>query len=626
MRKFLLVLFLIAIAFGTLEQNGPLVDRSGTKLEGQVRVTLIAYSSETDGRIVWTGTTDGSLPPVRLAAGYIHNIEDILPGYVKDHGDLWLEILLDGEILNDSRFRYTSSSSALRREIADDAPGGSDEITEELDEFELHIGQTGGVAHILSDVGVNTDTPEATMDVNGDMILQSGVAVDKVLDEDNMTSNDPQALATQQSIKAYVDSASGTDEAVFSVSSESNRLGRYGHMMFVPTEGTEITESDPALNDTIYIAIGGGSGSSGAVTTVTGGAGLSPDGATVGDVVLNARYDDGTIGVNGSDELYVKDNGLTGLQILNESLNNEDISPAAAIDWSKINTTSSSLADIGDISITSGAQGDVLYFDGTDWVNLAAGTAGEVLTTQGSSAAPTWEASAGGSGGDYIWDQDTAAQTAEMWIEGTAAATFLKTDADAEDPAVPLRGMIRTKGSGSEFAGFLFDGTCWKKFFPGFDTTCYGGDFSVSITGDLTNCDGASVPLTASVSGGWPEFDYDWVGDGTWDDPATITVSPSVGTHEYIVQVRDIGLNVTADTATLIINPTPPSPSPTASPTEIDFGDDVTLHAGVSADAYSWREGSCSGTEVSTASDPVFSPTMTTTYYLMVQQSCGWTN
>ncbi len=35
-------------------------------------------------------------------------------------------------------------------------------------------------------------------------------------------------------------------------------------------------------------------------------------------------------------------------------------------------------------------QGDVLYYDGTNWVKLAPGTAGQLLSTGGSAANPSW--------------------------------------------------------------------------------------------------------------------------------------------------------------------------------------------------------------------------------------------
>jgi len=43
-----------------------------------------------------------------------------------------------------------------------------------------------------------------------------------------------------------------------------------------------------------------------------------------------------------------------------------------------------------DLTISGEAQGDILYFDGTNWVRLAAGTVGEVLTTNGAGANPSW--------------------------------------------------------------------------------------------------------------------------------------------------------------------------------------------------------------------------------------------
>ena len=44
------------------------------------------------------------------------------------------------------------------------------------------------------------------------------------------------------------------------------------------------------------------------------------------------------------------------------------------------------------IAMGSDAQGDILYYNGTDYVRLAAGTNGHYLKTQGSSANPAWAA------------------------------------------------------------------------------------------------------------------------------------------------------------------------------------------------------------------------------------------
>jgi hypothetical protein len=46
---------------------------------------------------------------------------------------------------------------------------------------------------------------------------------------------------------------------------------------------------------------------------------------------------------------------------------------------------------VTDLTITSEAQGDILYFNGTNWVRLAAGTSGKFLKTQGAGSNPTWD-------------------------------------------------------------------------------------------------------------------------------------------------------------------------------------------------------------------------------------------
>ena len=55
------------------------------------------------------------------------------------------------------------------------------------------------------------------------------------------------------------------------------------------------------------------------------------------------------------------------------------------------------LNDLNDVTISSPTRGDVLYYNGTNWVNLGAGTDGQVLTTHGPGADPTWETPSGGS-------------------------------------------------------------------------------------------------------------------------------------------------------------------------------------------------------------------------------------
>lgn len=50
----------------------------------------------------------------------------------------------------------------------------------------------------------------------------------------------------------------------------------------------------------------------------------------------------------------------------------------------------------GELNIASQAQGDILYYNGSTWIRLAAGTSGQFLKTQGAAANPLWASFTGG--------------------------------------------------------------------------------------------------------------------------------------------------------------------------------------------------------------------------------------
>lgn len=69
------------------------------------------------------------------------------------------------------------------------------------------------------------------------------------------------------------------------------------------------------------------------------------------------------------------------------------------------------LGAVGGVVLTDAEQGDILYFSGTSWINLHHGAAGEVLTSGGDGANPSW-AAAGGSGTGIIWEEVTGTSKA----------------------------------------------------------------------------------------------------------------------------------------------------------------------------------------------------------------------
>ncbi|HRP02967.1 MAG TPA: hypothetical protein PLE30_10015 [Candidatus Kapabacteria bacterium] len=73
------------------------------------------------------------------------------------------------------------------------------------------------------------------------------------------------------------------------------------------------------------------------------------------------------------------------------TIGNDKITTTKILD---ANVTTSKLADNSvngsKIDLTGNAHGDIMYYDGSDWVRLAAGTAGNLLQTNGVGSAPTW--------------------------------------------------------------------------------------------------------------------------------------------------------------------------------------------------------------------------------------------
>lgn len=74
-----------------------------------------------------------------------------------------------------------------------------------------------------------------------------------------------------------------------------------------------------------------------------------------------------------------------------------------AADWNTLANRPQNLLDIADIT---GVTGDILYFDGTNWVDLPIGADGNVLTV--STGIPSWAASAAGVS-DYLSLTDSPA-------------------------------------------------------------------------------------------------------------------------------------------------------------------------------------------------------------------------
>lgn len=136
------------------------------------------------------------------------------------------------------------------------------------------------------------------------------------------------------------------------------------------------------------------------------------------------------------------------------------------------------------IALGSDTHGDILFYNGTDWARLAAGTSGRFLQTNGAGFAPSWETVSAGSGDMILASVQTV----------TGAKTFdpttLIVGSVATDPAVVIGSFYRDTDDGKLYFGVDDTVDFWGEIF-------IAGQSLVSLTTDVTG-DLPFANLTAS--------------------------------------------------------------------------------------------------------------------------------
>ena len=290
------------------------------------------------------------------------------------------------------------------------------------------IANSTGVVTVPSSVLTTTDinggtadgvviggaTPAAatvtTLVANTNLTINSTVTVTSILDEDNMSSNDPVGLATQQSIKAYVDSQSSAGgfsyvakTANFTVSNLQGVLANTSGGVFTVT-----LPASPTLGDQVIIADAGGAfGTNNCIagrngSTIEGASSdlnLNIDGVSVQFVYSGTTWEVyAQVGGNGGDAVT-----LTGTQTLtNKTLTAPVLTtPALGTPASGVMTSVTGLplttGVTGTLPVANGGTGatsltanNVVLGNGTSAVQVVApSTSGNVLTSNGTTWAST---------------------------------------------------------------------------------------------------------------------------------------------------------------------------------------------------------------------------------------------
>jgi hypothetical protein len=233
---------------------------------------------------------------------------------------------------------------------------------------------------IDSTVATLTDAQTLTNKTLTSPVLNTGVSGTAVLDEDTMVSNSETKLATQQSIKAYVDA----------------QVSAGDHVKYTDAEAIAAVEGEATLALASGLTVGGSAAliASNIGSTVQG---YDADLAAIGAL---AKTDGNVIVGNGS--TWVAESGATA----RTSLGLGSLATASSIDNGDWSGTALSVAN-GGTGVSSLTDGGVLIGSNTGAVSVTAvGTAGQVLTSNGSGD-PTFQ-DAGGGGGITVahqWDK-----------------------------------------------------------------------------------------------------------------------------------------------------------------------------------------------------------------------------
>ena len=139
---------------------------------------------------------------------------------------------------------------------------------------------------------------------------------------------------------------------------------------------------------------------SNAVTTVKINAD-AVDGTKIADNAINSEhYTDGSIDLahlaaDAVDGTKIADDALDSEHYTNGSIDDAHIADMAASKLTGTITPSDNTVTGAKIALGSDAAGDIMYYNGTNYIRLAKGTAAQVLAVNSGATAPEWITSSG---------------------------------------------------------------------------------------------------------------------------------------------------------------------------------------------------------------------------------------
>ena len=171
---------------------------------------------------------------------------------------------------------------------------------------------------------------------------------------------------------------------------------------------------------------------------------------------------------------------------------------ASAVTTAKINNNA---VDGAKIAMTSDAQGDILFYGGTDYERLAPGTSGKFLKTAGSGADPVWD--------DVPAGVTINTNADNRLISGSGTANTLNGEANLTYDGTSV--VIKNAGTASDIKVYCETGNAHYTSIKSADHSSYtGGSWTMTLPGtngaasQYLQTNGSGVTVWADVAAGAP--------------------------------------------------------------------------------------------------------------------------
>jgi len=199
-----------------------------------------------------------------------------------------------------------------------------------------------------------------------------------------------------------------------------------------------------------------------------------------------------------------------------------------------ISTVSDNSITGAKIALGSDAQGDVMYYNGSDWARLGVGTSGQYLKTQGSAANPVW--------GTVVTDPSMGGDLSGTASNASIVANAVDTTTIADNA---VTGAKIALGSDAQGDIMYYNGTDYVRHAPG-----TSGQF-LKTQGAAANPTWADVPAGAPTGGGTEKVFYE--NENSVDTNYTLTTNFNAVSAGPVTVASGVTVTIPAGQAWVIV-------------------------------------------------------------------------